>query len=102
MNYPHDPNKYPGMGLSHSKDWAPLISIGSTTLKKGVYHIYAVLMNASDNGKIVYLNGTGMIIQMYKPHVVNKWVDIDLDDEMVQFNEDLEYQIEIKGKSFAT
>ncbi len=42
-----------------------------------------------------------MIIQIFKPVLVNKWVDIDLDDEALHFNKDLEYQIEIKGKSFA-
>eukprot|EP01084_Bolivina_argentea_P258887 436627_1 len=101
MNYPNDPNQYPGQGLSYNPQWVPMISIGSTTLKKGVYHICVGVANAVNNGKKIHCNGTGMIVQIFKPHIVNKWVDIDLDDETLHFNKDLEYQIEIRGKSFA-
>ena len=91
-----------GMGLSHNPQWLPIISIGSTTLNEGVYHIYTAVRNAPNTGKKSHCNGAGMLIQIFKPRCINQWIDIDLEDDKIYFNKDLEYQIEIRGKAWAT
>eukprot|EP01083_Nonionella_stella_P003748 10768_1 len=102
MNYPHDINQCPGTGHTYVSNYHPIASIGGTTLKRGTYHVCVGVRNDKDNGKQVRCAGVGMIIQVFKPCVMKQWIDIDLDDENLFFNKDLEYQIEIRGKAFAS
>lgn len=90
-----------GMGLSHTPTWVPMMSIASCQLPKSDNdYVIDCRVRGNSSNVNVSCNGTGMLIQVFKPQQYMKWIDIDLDDDKY-FNFNLEYRIQLKGKSFA-
>eukprot|EP01084_Bolivina_argentea_P015814 29635_1 len=92
-----------GMGLTHTTTWAPIVSFASISLpkRKEDYVIDCRVKNGANNNQAAHVNGTAMLIQVFKPHQIIEWIDIDLNDNKTYFNKDLEYKIEIKATTTA-
>eukprot|EP01084_Bolivina_argentea_P258886 436625_1 len=92
-----------GTALSYSPNVIPIISIASIRLNKREqhYNIDCRIRNGDNSGKTSGVASPAMLIQVFKPHPIIKWNDIDLDDDKMYFNKNLEYKIEIKGKTTA-
>lgn len=90
-----------GMGLTHTTMWGPMVSIASCQLQKSQNdYVIDCRFRGNDQNVNASCNGTGMLIQVFKPQKYIEWMDINLDDDKY-FNCNLEYRIQLKGKSFA-
>lgn len=86
-----------GMALSHTPTWSSMMSIASVSLPRAD-NDYVVDVRGRGNGS---LNGVALLIQVFRPQPSMDWFPVPLDDGETFFNTNLEYRVQIKGKTFA-